>query len=435
MSDSATDSPAAGSRAAGSLATGSLPNRAHSPARGSYADGFAPLAERFAAQLRDGSEIGAGLTVYQRGRCVVDLCGGLADVRTGRPWEHDTRIVVFSVTKGLVAMALALLADRGKLDWDAPVASAWPEFAAAGKGAITLRTLFNHEAGLLGPGVGLTLEDCLDPARAAYLSRVLAEAQPLWEPGRAQGYHAISYGLYANEVFRRVAGESPGAFLARELFDPLGADVSLGTGPEHDARIATLYPPPTVRRVVNMIGSLARGDNAESRVLRATLAPKSLVRRAFFEPRVGAAGLSAYNGEPVRRAELAWGSATASAHGVARAYLPFALGGTVEGRAFLRPETLAPVYARQGWSERDLVLQKPLGWSQGFLKEEPHLFSPTRESFGHAGMGGALGWCDPVHGLTFGYVMNRLDWRVRSPRAVALCRALYECAPIRDARA
>jgi CubicO group peptidase (beta-lactamase class C family) len=420
--------------ASGLLAPGSLANRAPAPARGAYADGFAPLAERFAAQVRDGAEIGAGLTVYHRGRCVVDLHGGLADASTGRPWERDTRLVVFSVTKGLVAMALALLADRGKLDWDAPVASVWPEFAAAGKGAITLRTLFNHEAGLLGPGVGLTLDDCLDPGRAAYVSRVLAEARPLWEPGRAQGYHAISYGLYASEVFTRIAGESVGTFLTRELFAPLGADVSLGTPAEHDARIATLYPPPTLRRVVNMVGALARGDNAESRVLRATLAPTSLVRRAFFEPRVGAAGLSTYNDEPVRRAELAWASATASAHGVARAYLPFALGGSVEGRTYLRGDTLAPVYARQGWSERDLVLQKPLGWSQGFLKEEAHLFSPTPESFGHAGMGGALGWCDPVHGLTFGYVMNRLDWRVRSPRAVALCRALYDSPAVRDAR-
>jgi CubicO group peptidase (beta-lactamase class C family) len=101
------------------------------------------------------------------------------------------------------------------------------------------------------------------------------------------------------------------------------------------------------------------------------------------------------------------------------------------GRTYLRAATLSPVHERQSWSERDLVLQKPIGWSQGFLKEETHLFSPHRESFGHAGMGGALGWCDPVSETTFGYVMNRLDWRVRSPRAIALCRALYDCEPLR----
>jgi CubicO group peptidase (beta-lactamase class C family) len=136
----------------------------------------------------------------------------------------------------------------------------------------------------------------------------------------------------------------------------------------------------------------------------------------------------------VRRAQLAWASATASAHGLARAYLPFAAGGAALGRRFVRAATLAPIHARQSWSERDRVLQKPIGWSQGFLKEESHLFAPNPESFGHAGMGGALGWCDPVADLTIGYAMNRLDWRVRSPRALALCRALYACEPVRDQR-
>jgi CubicO group peptidase (beta-lactamase class C family) len=135
----------------------------------------------------------------------------------------------------------------------------------------------------------------------------------------------------------------------------------------------------------------------------------------------------AYNQAPAIRAELAWGGATGSARGVARAYLPFASGGTHEGRSYLKSDTLAPVYARQGWSERDRVLCKPLGWSNGFLKEERHIFSPNPESFGHAGMGGALGWADPVEELAIGYVMNRMDWRVRSKRTLELTRALYDC--------
>jgi len=111
--------------------------------------------------------------------------------------------------------------------------------------------------------------------------------------------------------------------------------------------------------------------------------------------------------------------------------LSFAGGGEHAGRRYLREATIAPVYPRQGWAERDRVIQKPMGWAQGFLKEERHLFSPNPESFGHAGMGGALGWADPIDGLAFGYVMNKMDWRVRSPRCVALCRALYECEPVR----
>ena len=408
-----------------------LSNPAPAPCGGSYADGFAPLAEQFATQVRDGAEVGAGLTIYQRGACVVDLWGGLADVERAQPWARDTRIVVFSVTKGLAAMALALLADRGQLDWDAPVATYWPGFAAANKGAITVRTLVNHRAGLVGIDHPLTLDDCVVPERHAALVALLEAQAPVWSPGEAQGYHAVTFGMYVGELFARIAGESIGAFLQRELFTPLGADVSLGTPEAVDERIATLYPPATWSRVLRMLAATVRPGSNEGRIARASLGPGGVPRKAFLNPRMPG-GMGAYNSPSVRRAELAWASATASAHGLARSYLPFALGGTVDGRAYLRGASLAPVYDRQGWAERDLVLQKPIGWSQGFLKEETRLFSPNRESFGHAGMGGALGWCDPVAELTFGYVMNRADWRVRSPRAVALCHALYACPAVRD---
>jgi CubicO group peptidase (beta-lactamase class C family) len=408
-------------------------NPAPAPSLGVYADGFAPVAEQFASQLRSGAEVGAGLAIYHRGQCVVDVWGGAADVARASAWARDTRIVVFSVTKGLVAMALTLLADRGQLAWDAPVASYWPGFAANGKDAITVRMLVNHRAGLVGLDERIVLDDCIEPARRARLIELLERQRPAWTPGTAQGYHAITFGLYAGELFERIAGEPLGAFLRRELFDPLDAEVSLGTPPEIDPRIATLYPPHTSLRVVRMLAAAVRGGSAEGRILRGAIRRGSLARAAFLNPRLGPDGIAEYNSVRVRRAELAWASATASAQGLARAYLPFASGGTALGRSFLRPSTLAPVHARQGWSERDLVLHKPLGWSQGFLKEEAAMFSPNPESFGHAGMGGALGWCDPVTDLAFGYVMNRLDWRVRSPRALALCHALYRCEPIANA--
>src|SRR6478752_5853515 len=162
-------------------------NEAAFPARGTFADGFAPVAERFAAQLRSGAEIGAAFTAYHRGRCVVDLWGGMADVARGIPWERDTRVLLFSVTKGLAAMALALLADRGLLEWDAPVASVWPGFGQAGKGAITLRTLFNHRAGLAGLDERLTMDDCLLDERKDKLRAALERQAPLWAPETMQG--------------------------------------------------------------------------------------------------------------------------------------------------------------------------------------------------------------------------------------------------------
>ncbi|HEX7603038.1 MAG TPA: serine hydrolase domain-containing protein [Polyangiaceae bacterium] len=406
-------------------------NLAPSPALGTYAEGFAPVATTFASALRSGAELGAGVTVYHRGRCVVDLWGGKADVARDVPWERDTRVVLFSVTKGLAAMALSLLADRGKLEWDAPVATHWPEFAQAGKGAITLRTLFNHRAGLAGLDEPLTMDDCLLEERKGHLRAAMEKQVPLWEPGTMQGYHAITFGMYAREVLERIAGESMGAFLARELFEPLGADVSLGTPASLDGRMATLYPPSVGARLRLTLAGVLRGGTEETRVARAMLSRRSMTRRAFTTPALGSRGMSVYGDPAVRRAQLAWASATGNAHGVARAYLPFAGGGAFEGRTFLKATTLEPVYRRQGWSERDAVLHKPLGWSQGFLKEETRLFSPNEESFGHAGMGGALGWCDPVAELTFGYVMNRLDPHVRSPRALALCHALYACEPLR----
>lgn len=409
-----------------------LSDQARPPCSGGYQSGFEPVARCFDHQVSTEREIGAGLTVYHHGECVVDLWGGHADLASRRLWQRDSRIVVFSVTKGFAAMALHLLADRGLLDWDMPVASYWPEFAANGKEAITVRTLVNHEAGLPCLDTALTLEDFVEPSRAEVVLRAIETQRPVWTPGEGQGYHALTFGMYVRELFERIAHEPLGPFLRRELFEPLGSDVWLGAPESEDEKVATLYPPPMVARVGKMLASaLFLPRSTESRVAHASLRRRSVSRRAFLNPGNGPRGIQAYNDPPVRRASLAWASATASAHGVARAYLPFASGGEHGGTRFLKADTLMPVHRRQGWSSCDAVLQKPLGWSQGFLKEERHLFSPHVESFGHAGMGGALGWCDPVSEVTVGYVMNRMDWHVRPPRAVALCRALYECEPLR----
>ena len=398
------------------------------PATGSYAEGFRPVAELFAEHLAKGEEIGAGLTVYHRGERVVDLAGGLADVETARPWRHDTRIVVFSATKGLAAMALNMLSDRGQLDWDARVAEHWPEFAKHGKEHITVRALLQHQAGLPSLDARLSLAECIDDWPRVV--RALEDQRP--DSPAVQGYHAITFGMYARALFEKIAGEPMGRFLEREWFVPLDSDARLGAPPELDGRTATLYPPHNGARVANMLfAGLFRPGSREGRVVRALVGRDSVGRRAFLNPRIGSRGLLAYNDVPVRRAELPWASATASARGLARAYLPLSVGGELGGRRYLRSDTIAALVERGGWSERDAVLQKPIGWNRGFLKEERDIFDPHGRGFGHAGIGGALGWCDPGSGLAIGYVMNRMDWRVRSPRAMDLCRALYGCGPVR----
>jgi CubicO group peptidase (beta-lactamase class C family) len=406
---------------------------APSPAQGRYAEGFEPVAKRFAAQLRRREQVGAALSVYQRGRQVVDLWGGVADVASARPWRRDTRIVVFSVTKGLVAMAMHLLADRGRLEWDAPIADVWPAFGRGNKRSITIRMLLNHRAGLAQLDAPLTLSDCT--TGLTKVREALEAQRPSWSPGESQGYHAITFGLYAGEIFERLAGEPIGPFLKRELFDVVGSDARLGTAEDDDGDHATLYAPSAADRLTRMIGSAAFAPHSpEARIARSIIRPDSLPRRVFSNPSAGRRGVLAYNDVAVRRAPLGWASATASADGVARAYLPFASAGAFAGRELLRPETLWPIYERQSWSGRDRVLMKPLGWSQGFLKEERHIFCPNPESFGHAGMGGALGWCDPVEEIAIGYAMNHMDWRVRSQRALDLCHVLYECDPLRPLR-
>ncbi|NUP12738.1 MAG: beta-lactamase family protein [Polyangiaceae bacterium] len=410
-----------------------FPNTAPGLAQGGFEDGYEPLARRFAANLDERAELGAAIAVYRRGVCVAHLWGGRANVETGEPWGPDSRIVVFSVTKGFVAMALHLAAVRGCFEWDAPVGDIWPELRAAGKEAITFRQLFNHRGGLAAIDEPLTLEQCMSPNARELVRGALERQRPAWQPGTNQGYHALSFGLYAREVFERITGEPIGEFLRREIFEPLRSDARLGARSYEDGRIAALYPPSAAIRIGGMFGALAMGASNEARVMRSILERKSLTRRSFANPSSGREGLVAYNGVAARRAELPWASATSSADGIARAYLPFSMGGEVAGKRFFDEKTLEPIYQRQSWSERDLVLQRPLGWSQGFLKEDVDVFSPNPESFGHAGLGGALGWCDPVAGVTVGYCMNRLDWRVRSPRALSLMRALYASPALRDA--
>jgi CubicO group peptidase (beta-lactamase class C family) len=395
------------------------------PIAGQYAEGFAPLAAQFSAHFKTQQEIGASLCVYHRGEMVVDLWGGLADTETKAPWTADSLVVVFSATKGLAAMALNMAAERGKFEWDAPVARYWPAFAQNGKADITVRQLFNHRAGLAAIDVPLVLDDFCDPSQTERLHAILAEQAPAWTVDADQGYHTMSFGMYAEAFFGKVCGEPLATFLHRELLDPLGADVFMGTPASQDDRVATLYPVSTPTRLVHMLWAAARGGSTESNVARAVLSG-GLAKTSLMNPPTPG-GLGAYNQPPVRRHSLAWASATASARGLARAYAPWSMQGTWEGRQYVQPQTIAPLLQRQGWSTQDQVLGKPLGWAQGFLKEDDGVFSPSRASFGHPGMGGALGWCDPQAQLSWAYTMNHMDWRVRSPRALALCQALYRC--------
>jgi CubicO group peptidase (beta-lactamase class C family) len=202
---------------------------------------FAAARDAFAASLASGDDVGASFCATLEGETVVDLWGGYADEAKTRPWEKDTIVNVYSTTKTMAALTALLLADRGELDFDAPVAAYWPEFAANGKRAITIRHLMSHASGLSGWREPFTGSDLYDAERAAQL---LAAQAPLWEPGAASGYHVYTFGFLIGEVVRRITGKTLGTVFREEIAEPLHADFWIGLPGSEDPRVADLIPMP-----------------------------------------------------------------------------------------------------------------------------------------------------------------------------------------------
>lgn len=392
---------------------------------GDVADGFEPARAAFAENFAKRGEIGASFCAFRQGERVVDLWAGKADKASGREWRDDTLAILFSSTKGLAATCCLMLADRGLLDYESPVARYWPEFGQAGKAAITVRQLMNHRAGLCAIDRPLSLSDLADPS---VVSAALETQEPLWEPGTAQGYHGVTFGLYVGELFRRITGSSIGTFLRDEVAGPLGADIHLGLPEREDPRVATLYTVGATERIFRAIPYVLFNPGVvERRLVGALMKKDSDTARAFRNPaELGTKGVNNFNLPAVRRLELPWANAFGTARGLATMYSALACGGAMGDVRLVSSEAIDAVRPRQTFGQ-DRVLHKPLGWSQGFIKEETHLFSPNEHSFGHPGAGGAIGFCDPDRGLAWAYVMNRMDFRLRSPRAIALSHALYRC--------
>jgi CubicO group peptidase (beta-lactamase class C family) len=300
----------------------------------------------------------------------------------------------------------------------------WPELARNGKERVTPRMILLHRAGLSAIDRPLTLADVRD--RPDLVHDALVAQVPLWAPDTDQGYAACSFGLYTAELFRRITGRTLGEFLATEIAGPLGMETALGRPSSLPEAPAVLVPTDLRTLVRHQLPSATLRRNPEGRLFRRVLAgTRSFAGRAFLNPTLGRTRFEALNDPEVQAIELPWMNAITTARGLARLYAALAGDGALDGVRLVREGTLRPLRQRQSWTERDRVLCKPLGFAQGFVKDEVHLFSPNPASFGHPGAGGALGWADPDAGLAIGYVMNRMDWRIRSPRALALCHAAY----------
>jgi CubicO group peptidase (beta-lactamase class C family) len=440
---------------------------------GTVAAGFEGVRDAFAANFAEHGEVGAGFSLVHEGRTVVDLWGGIADAAAGTPYTEDTLQLVFSSTKGATAICANLLAQRGELDVDAPVSAYWPEFAQSGKGDIPVRWLLCHKAGLPFIDAHLGLAEALDWETA---TAALAAMTPVWEPGTAHGYHAVTYGWLVGEVVRRITGKSLGAFFADEVAGPLGLEFWIGLPDDQQSRVAPLtnrglrrgksaeaaaaraaaaqaeapglgaeQPLAGGGRSTGDVASLAdavtaaeaegAGSGGLVETVERLLGPGSLLVKALG----GTAALpfvgdGVFNRPEVRAAELPAANGVANARSMARMYA--ATIGEVEGTdggPLLTPAQVAAASETQT-SGGDQVLFMETTFGLGFMTSSP--FSPYggARSFGHAGAGGSVGFADPEQGLGFGYVMNRMMTNLSGdPRSRGLVAAVYEALGVTPA--
>ncbi len=388
---------------------------------GWVAPGFEGVRAAFAANFDAGTEVGAAFAAYHRGEKVVDLWGGIADRTTGRPWDERTLVLVYSTTKGVTAMCANRLAQEGRLDVEAPVASYWPEFAQAGKEKVTVADLLAHRAGLAWVDGTFSFEDMLawDP-----VVKALARQAPSWPPGTAHGYHATTYGWLVGEVVRRITGVSVGTYLHREIAGPLGADFFIGLPPAEEGRVARLVsfleglqgagtpggPPaqgagtsvgPDLAQLAEMAGPYLSPDGP---LLKALSAPEG----ALTDPDV-------WDSPALHAAEIPAANGIGDARSIARLY--GACVGEVRdtsGAPFriLTAEQLDRALEARTEGPDRVLMGLDLQWGLGFMLNRGlislgGLGGPR--SFGHFGMGGSAGWADPDLELAMGYVMNRME--------------------------
>ncbi|MBX9591263.1 MAG: beta-lactamase family protein [Hyphomonadaceae bacterium] len=391
----------------------------HIEIQGHVSAGFEALREAFVENFSHRNELGAACCVYHQGEKVVDLWGGIRNKETGEPWEEDTMVLVFSATKGLAAMAMAVAHSRGWLDYEERVCTYWPEFAQRGKEKVTVRQLLSHQAGLFA------FDEPVDRSVVAdfdQLAMVLARQKPAWEPGTRQAYHAISLGFYEGELLRRVDPQrrSLGQFFQDEIASPLGLDFYIRL-PEAipNSRLATLQRASLVKALLAFPIPLAL----------ASINPRSTIYRALF---VNPGSALPLDDERIyaRNLEVPSGGGVGTARAIAHGYSVFATGGR---ELQLRPGTLRALIAPADPPLRgfyDECMKGEAQFSLGFMKPSPGFPFGHPGAFGAPGAGGFLGYADPQAGIGYAYVTNRMGVKITGdPRDVALRNALSSVTP------
>ena len=386
---------------------------------GEVAPGFEAVRDEFERNFSERRELGAAVAAYVGGEKVVDLWGGVRDARDGSPWERGTLVILYSTSKGLAAMTLALAHSRGWLDYDARVTDYWPEFGAEGKGEVTVRQLLAHEAGVP------VIDEPLDAKKLEdfdALAEAIAKQKPVWKPGTRHGYHGVSLGWYMGELIRRVDPQhrTLGRFFKEEIAGPLDLDVHFGIEDLPRERLARIERAHPLRDLVET-RHLPRG------MALGMANPRSITYRTFANPRLGRA--PNLDRAEFRRVEFPAGGALGNARDIALAYSSLSpeRNGIGLSRETLHELTRFPVPPPRGW--HDEVLKADTAFSLGFARPlKKFRFGSSQRSFGHPGAGGSFAFWDPERDVSFAYVMNRMSMHLRDdPREKALRDALYRC--------
>jgi CubicO group peptidase (beta-lactamase class C family) len=390
--------------------------------QGRVAEGYEGVRRAFEENFQTRNEVGAAVAVVVENRLVVDLWGGMADPKKRRPWAEDTMVNMFSVTKGMSALAVAHAHSRGLFDYNERVATYWPEFAANGKEDITVRTLLSHQAGIPAIDEPLDIESLADPDAVA---AAIAKQAPAWNPGERHGYHSFSLGFYESELIRRVDPQhrTLGRYFADEIAAPLGLDFYIGLPDDiPDDRIARLVMNWYRAKMIFNLSKLPSG------FVKASFNRKSLTGRVFANPKV-ATDVTEYNNRAAYRIEMPSANGVGTVRSVAIAYGEFAAGGARLGIDADTLDALSQPAALPSSGTLDEVLRIDTVFSLGVMKPFPGFQFGSPQAFGTPGFGGSMGLADPALKMGFCYAMNRAGYHIfNDPREQLLRDAAMEAA-------
>ncbi|MFO7963843.1 MAG: serine hydrolase domain-containing protein [Desulfobacterales bacterium] len=373
---------------------------------GFVAPGFERVKEAFAANW-EGYEVGASCAVVHKGKWVVDLWGGYRQRDLQKPWQKDTLVNVYSTTKGMAALTIAILVDEGRLDYDDRVVDYWPEFGANGKEKVTVAQVLSHQAGICGVSERITNADLYDWEK---MTRLLAEQKPFWEPCKTAGYHAVTWGYPAGEIVRRVTGKTLGTVFREKVAKPLNADFFIG------------LPDAEMDRVADLVGP------NRARVPQKPVLNPEVPR--FYSVALMNPGIRPFKdacSTAWRKAEIPAANGQANARAIARIYGALANGGEIEGIRIISKAGIDRAVREEIVVPEDPVTGSPMRFARGFMLNVEDNYGPNPDSFGHGGAGGSIGFADPEANIAVGYAMNQMQVNPDDePRAGFLVDAVYK---------